>query len=190
LQAGQIRREIEFDLLAAAGRRGSTIVKQKLQTLRASRPLPDEFADFHGVLYGGDAAAGRRIFIEKPEAACTRCHKAGGQGGDVGPSLDGLINRHDRAYILESILFPDRQISPGYETVIVRLNNGSGVVGVLKSEDATSLVLNSADEGLIHVKKADIQSRRKGRSAMPEGFERILSKSDLRNLVEFLATLK
>jgi quinoprotein glucose dehydrogenase len=190
LQAGQTPKEVEFDLLAAADKRGSAIVKQKIQSLLASGPQIDGFAGFHGVLYGGDAAAGRRVFIEKPEAACTRCHKANGQGGDVGPSLDGLINRHDRAYILESILFPDRQIAPGYETVIVRLNNGSGVVGVLKSEDATSLVLNSADAGLIHVNKADIQSRRKGRSAMPEGFEKVLSKTELRNLVEFVATLK
>jgi quinoprotein glucose dehydrogenase len=190
LQAGQTPKEIEFDLLAAADKRDSTIVKQKLQAFLASQPETNEFADFPGVLYGGDAAAGRKIFIEKTEAACPRCHKIDNQGGDVGPSLNGLISRHDRAFILESILFPNRQISPDYETVIVRLNNGAGVVGVLKSEDATNLVLNSPDEGLIHLKKADIQSRRKGLSAMPEGFQRILSKQELRNVVEFLATLK
>ncbi len=190
LEAGQTPREIEFDLLAAAEKRDSTLVKQKLQAFFSSRPQTNEFAAYPGVLYGGDAASGRKIFFEKPEAACTRCHKVDNQGGDVGPSLNGLMRQHDRAYILESILFPNRQIAPGFENVLVRMNDGDAFAGVLKSEDATTLVLNSPDSGLIHIKKADINSRRKGLSAMPEGFERVLSKTDLRNLVEFLATRK
>jgi hypothetical protein len=38
------------------------------------------------------------------------------------------------------------------------------------------------------VKKTDIQRRDHGLSAMPEGVAEILSKRDLRNLMEFLAT--
>jgi hypothetical protein len=40
------------------------------------------------------------------------------------------------------------------------------------------------------VKKSDIASRRTGLSGMPEGFGQLLSKRDLRDLVEYLATVK
>ena len=44
--------------------------------------------------------------------------------------------------------------------------------------------------GLVKVRAADVKSRDRGLSAMPEELGNMLSKSDLRNLVEFLSTLK
>jgi len=40
------------------------------------------------------------------------------------------------------------------------------------------------------VKKKEIKARTRGLSAMPEEFRQILSKSDLRDLVEYLSSLK
>ena len=40
------------------------------------------------------------------------------------------------------------------------------------------------------LKKKDIDRRRGGQSAMPEGLVKTLSKRDLRNLIEYLASLK
>jgi hypothetical protein len=40
------------------------------------------------------------------------------------------------------------------------------------------------------LKKSDVQSRQKALSPMPEGMGQILSKSDLRDLIEFLSSLK
>ena len=45
-------------------------------------------------------------------------------------------------------------------------------------------------DGLLKIKKADITTREKGQSGMPEGFGAILTKQEIRNLVEFIATLK
>jgi hypothetical protein len=42
----------------------------------------------------------------------------------------------------------------------------------------------------VKVKVADIQSREKGLSGMPEGFGDLLTRQDLRNLIEYLATTK
>jgi hypothetical protein len=42
----------------------------------------------------------------------------------------------------------------------------------------------------VAIDKAEIKSREPGVSGMPEGFGQILSKRDLRDLVEFLATLR
>jgi hypothetical protein len=49
-------------------------------------------------------------------------------------------------------------------------------------------VIHSPEDGVLTLKKTDIQARDGSLSAMPEGVTNILSRQDLRNLVEFLAT--
>jgi quinoprotein glucose dehydrogenase len=147
-------------------------------------------AKWRECLYGGSAEEGKKTFIERQDAACFRCHKINGEGGEVGPELAGIGATHPREYILESILFPNKSIAPGFESVIVTLKNGMSYAGLLKSETATELAINSAEDGLVTLKKADVKSRDRGLSAMPEEVGNILSKQDLRNLVEFLSTLK
>ena len=119
-----------------------------------------------------------------------RCHKIGGEGGEVGPDLSHVSAQKDRHYLLESILLPNQQIAPGFESVGVVLKNGDSYAGVLKKETADELVLNSAETGLLPIKKVDIESRRTSLSPMPEGLGQILSKRDLRDLVEFLSQQK
>jgi quinoprotein glucose dehydrogenase len=141
-------------------------------------------------LHGGNAAAGRAIFFERADVACLRCHKVGGEGGEVGPDLTGITARQPREYVLESILFPNKKIAPGYESVMVKLKSGTAVAGIVKAETADTLTLNSPEDGIVPVKKTEVVSRAPGLSSMPEGMAAILSKQDLRNLIEFLATQK
>ncbi|HZV33401.1 MAG TPA: c-type cytochrome, partial [Verrucomicrobiae bacterium] len=192
LIAGTLPKEIELELLQAAGaHRASELVKEKLQEYTASQSTNDEFAGYRETLYGGDAEAGRKIFLERPDASCVRCHQIHGQGGKVGPDLTGIITRHNREYILESILYPNKQIAPGFESVLVEMKNGQSYAGVVKSQDDQYLnIFSVEDNSLVKLKKADIKTQVKGPSPMPEGMGNILSKQDLRNLVEFLATLK
>ena len=44
--------------------------------------------------------------------ACLGCHRIGGEGGSIGPSLDGLGERLDASFVLEMILDPARA-APG-----------------------------------------------------------------------------
>jgi quinoprotein glucose dehydrogenase len=191
LIAGKVPKEIQFDLIAAAEHRSSDAVKAKLKQYEDSQPKDDEFAGFRETLYGGDAAAGKKIFMERPDASCVRCHKVKGEGGEVGPDLTGIITRHDREYILESVLFPNKQIAPGFESVLVEMNGGQAYAGIVKSQDAQMLnIFSIEDNALIKLKKSDIKTQVNGKSPMPEGLGNILSKEDLRNLVEYLATAK
>ena len=68
--------------------------------------------------------------------------------------------------------------------------NGTAYAGIVKSEDDNNLVLNSPEDGIVTIKKADIQSRNLGLSAMPDGMATLLGKKDFRDLMEFLATQK
>jgi quinoprotein glucose dehydrogenase len=105
--------------------------------------------------------------------------------------LTGIITRHDREYILESILLPNKVIAPGFESIMVVMKAGQSYAGIVKSQDDQVLNLFSVeDNALVKLQKSDIQKQIKGQSPMPEGIGKILSKDDLRNLVEYLATAK
>ncbi|HEY0549309.1 MAG TPA: PQQ-dependent sugar dehydrogenase [Verrucomicrobiae bacterium] len=194
LVAGKVPRELQLDVIDAVeknpGLTASTAAKENLAHFESARDAKDALAKWRECLYGGNAEEGKRTFIERQDAACFRCHKINGEGGEVGPELAGIGQKQMREYILESILFPNKHIAPGFESIIVTLKNGMSYAGLLKSETASGLVINSPEDGLVTVKKADVKSRDRGLSAMPEEVGNILSKQDLRNLVEFLSTLK
>lgn len=146
-------------------------------------------AGFLDALTGGEVAAGRNIFFNKPEANCGKCHRAGGQGGDNGPALDGIASQQTREFILESMLAPNASITKGFETVIVRLKNGAGQSGVLRQETETNLVLHTPDDGPVTVNKSDVVERFAGISPMPADFPTLITRRDMRDLMAFLTSL-
>jgi len=159
--------------------------KAGVDPLRAER-----MAEFQDTLSGGNAEAGRKVFFESPAASCGKCHKAGGQGGDNGPALDGIIARQSREFILESILFPNAVINTNFQTVVVFLKDNRGISGTLKSETETNLVLITPEDGPVAVDKSEIQRRWIGPSPMPENIWQQLSKQELRDVIEFVASIK
>jgi quinoprotein glucose dehydrogenase len=190
LLAGKIAGEIRLELLDASGRRRSADIQKKLAKWEGSRKKGDPIAGYRETLLGGDAAAGRDIFLHKTETACLRCHKVQGRGGEVGPDLTGIGARQTREYLLESIVDPSRQIAKGYGTVVLGLRNGTIVSGVLKEENAKEIRLITPEAQSVVVPKDEIEDRQTGKSAMPDDLTKHLTKSELRNLVEFLAGLK
>ena len=181
--------ELQLDLLSAAGKRTDQNLKEKLQKFEADRGKED-IAAFRECLAGGNADEGRKVFFERVEASCNRCHKVKGEGGEVGPILDGLGARKDREYILRSIVNPNAEIAPGFETVTVTSKQGTLYAGVLKSESDSEMVIISPEDGPVTVKKSDVAKRERGASGMPPELANVLSKQDLRNLVEYLASQK
>ncbi|MEN8375182.1 MAG: c-type cytochrome [Gemmatimonadota bacterium] len=68
---------------------------------------------------GGGAIAGGSTDATEIWAAagCGACHQLGGEGGAVGPALDGLGATRDRAYIRRAILDPAADLAPGFEAL-------------------------------------------------------------------------
>lgn len=190
LAAGKLKRGLWLDLFEAAALRDSPELKSRLAQ-REAEIAKAPATKWDECLEGGDAKLGRAIFAEKAEAACMRCHKAKGEGGDVGPELAGLGKTKDRAYLLQAIVDPSAAIAPGYENVVLTMKDGSFVAGLLNAEDATALTIASITDGKKQqVPKDAIKERMAIPSAMPPGLGEVLGKRDLRDLVEYLATLK
>jgi quinoprotein glucose dehydrogenase len=190
LLTGKAPPAIHLELIQAAESRSAGEIKQKLAKHESSRKKDDSIGRYRESLEGGNARAGRDIFLTKTEVACLRCHKVRGQGGEVGPDLSTIGSKQTREYILESIVDPNKQIAKGFETVVLVLKDGTSVSGVLKEENAKEVRLITPEATYITVAKKDVDARDTGKSAMPEDAIKHLSKSELRDLVEFLAGLK
>ncbi|MES2568965.1 MAG: PVC-type heme-binding CxxCH protein [Verrucomicrobiota bacterium] len=192
--AGQTAPEIQLDILNAAQKSAEPSIKEKLEKYKASFPAGDELAPYRVSLAGGDVENGRKLFREKAEVQCLRCHRCEMGDSVVGPDLTHIGANRDRKYILESIIFPNRTISQGFGIVSLTLKDGSIVAGRLISEDPAGLKIETLDAqgkpvtAVIPV--ANVKERMNAPSPMPESTRDNLSKSELRDIVEYLATRK
>jgi quinoprotein glucose dehydrogenase len=190
LIAGKLAPEVQLEVIEAADKSKLDAVKAKRKQFDDSRPKDNPLASNSESLLGGDASVGRKIFLERQDVACLRCHKLDGTGGVAGPDLSGIASRHERAYFLESLVNPNAQIAPGFEAVTVQVKAGKSYSGVAKSETDAQITIDAGDGATIQIDKKEVASRTKGLSAMPQDIAKALSKRDLRDVVEFLSTLK
>lgn len=192
LLEGDIPAGARLDLLEAAAQRDHAALQDKLTRYEASRDSSDPLTAYENSLHGGDAERGRAIFFERADLSCVRCHTIGdeGSGGRVGPELTKIGQDKDRRYLLESIVLPSQTIAKGFQTANLALIDGRILSGIVQSEDKNQLQLMDPDGKLFTVAIEDILERGEGLSAMPADSIEKLSKRDLRDLVEFLATRK
>ena len=190
LLAGQVRPELQLDLLELAGKRSEPIIKEKIQKFESSRSSGDPMSFYSEVLAGGNAEAGHNVFFDKPEAGCIACHTINGKGGAVGPNLTGIGSRKSREYLLTALMDPNKDIAEGFLTLEVTTKDGTIVSGLVKSETDRALIVNSAEDGEVEVVKADITKSERASSPMPLEMVKALPKRDVRDLLEFLCSLK
>jgi len=191
LEGGRLDPTLELETLEAIERRVGADAAARLRTLRepaaAAAGVPP---GWHDVAWGGDVDRGRRVFFEDSTVACVRCHRAEGRGGATGPALDGLAGSRDRGQLVESIVNPGARFTDGYATAIVTTCDGRIVQGVVEREDAEAVVIRSADGTVHRVAPAEIEQRAAGESAMPHDLVTKLTRRHVRDLVEWLTTLR
>ena len=192
LAAGKVAPAVQLDLLNAAALRNELDVKKLLADREADLAKnPDPLAPFQVSLRGGDKDRGQKIFNNQPVLACVRCHKIGTEsGGEAGPNLANVGLNNDRAVLLESILKPNAKIATGYDTIVLTLKSGGSAAGIVASETADTISLRNTDNQLVVVKKSNIAKRDSAPSGMPEIYGSILTKSEIRDVVEYLASLR
>jgi len=191
LLAGKVKTGLVLDLLEAAAARKDAAIQKQLAAFESTRKATDPLSRWRECLEGGDGKIGKEIFAEKAEAACMRCHKVKGEGGDVGPDLAEVGKKMGREFVLQSIVDPNAVIAKGYDNVMLTLKDGNIVAGLLNAETADELALkNPADGKLQRMKKSTVKERASLPSAMPPGMGEVLTKRELRDLVQYLSTLK
>ncbi|WP_041632923.1 HEAT repeat domain-containing protein [Maribacter sp. HTCC2170] len=177
---------IILDLVEAVESSGSQTLIGKMQKLKNNDSSLDSYKE---TLYGGEWWPGRSVFISNPTAQCVRCHAVDGAGGKVGPPLDNIANILSREEILESLIEPSARLAPGYGTVTVTLKDGQEITGVLEDETKHEIILRTSDAEPMEIAVSRISKRKNSVSAMP-AMGKMITKRELRNLIEYLSSLK
>ena len=139
----------------------------------------------------GDARRGEAIF-RAAQSACLSCHRVGEQGGAIGPDLSAVARAQTKEALVESVLWPKRQVKEGYLLTTVTTKDGRTLQGYRAGETSDALMLRdfSASAGLITVAKRDIAKRDDAGSIMPDGLTDRLAPSELADLLRYLFELK
>ena len=184
--SNQISSSVILDLIEAVEKTASETLIAQLDKLKASGYSVDSYQE---TLQGGQWYQGKLVFETNPTAQCVRCHAVGGAGGTVGPALDNIANTLTREQILEALIEPSARIAPGYGSVTVTLKDGQVVTGVLEKETEEELILRTNDAEPMEIAHSRIAKRENMPSGMPP-MGKMISKRELRNLIEYLGSLK
>jgi putative heme-binding domain-containing protein len=152
-------------------------------------PTPDEVRRLAAeVLAKGDPARGERVF-RRADLGCIKCHAINRAGGTVGPDLGPIGGTSPLDYIITSILDPNASIKEEYLTKLVVTKSGQVITGIVVERGKNQLVLKEATGKLTRIPTADVEEETAGKSLMPEGITRILTKGELLDLLRFVGEL-
>jgi putative heme-binding domain-containing protein len=137
----------------------------------------------------GDPARGAEVFAS-PNFACISCHRVGDQGGTVGPDLTTVGVCVKPEDVVESVLWPRRQVKEGYSAITVATADGKIRQGYGQPEAGKDLVLRDPSTGeKVQIVKSDIESIRQDGTLMPDGLAAAMPPDDRRDLIRFLLDL-
>lgn len=129
-----------------------------------------------------DVEQGRKAF----QKLCAGCHQVGGQGGKVGPGLDGVgLRGLDR--LLEDTLDPNRNVDAAFRSSTVVLNSGKVLNGLVAREEGAVLVMIDDQGKEVPVPLADIEERQQTKlSPMPANVADKITAAEYNDLLRFL----
>ncbi|MFV1995362.1 MAG: c-type cytochrome [Verrucomicrobiales bacterium] len=135
----------------------------------------------------GNPDRGKAAFTK---ATCFVCHRVKGEGGVIGPELTTIGAIRSKRDLLEAIAFPSATFAREYEPYLVTLKDGTVKMGRIGGESEESLELIDAQGIASHLPVNRIASREMAPlSLMPPGLERVLTDTELADLVAYLRSL-
>ena len=129
-----------------------------------------------------DATKGEAVF----KAHCFACHAIKGEGGLMGPQLDGIGNRGaDR--LIEDILDPNRNVDAHFFMHQVQLRDGTSIAGFKRGEVGQVIILVDAAGNEQRIAKDDIvEDKELPQSLMPPVFGQIIPEPAFHDLLAWL----
>lgn len=143
------------------------------------------------VVLRGDPVRGEMIF-RRQSTSCAVCHGIGTTGPAIGPNLVAVGAAADPAYMVESILEPNKSIAEHYENVMLTLKDGSVRTGVITHKSEKEIVLRDSvvAGNEIRVPVGSVSKQKPMPSLMPDGLADLLkSRQEFLDLAKFLSVL-
>ncbi len=129
-----------------------------------------------------DAEAGRAVFAKR----CAVCHRLHGVGVDVGPNLAALTDYSPPA-LLTAILDPNKAVEAKFLDYLAITTSGLSYTGLLANETGNSVTLLGQEGKRQTILRNELEALQvTGKSLMPEGLEKDLSRQDLANVIAYL----
>lgn len=129
-----------------------------------------------------DVAQGKQVF----QTNCAVCHRIGGEGGLIGPQLDGIGTR-GVARLSEDILDPNRNVDAHFHVHTFTLKDGTVYSGFLKAEAGQVNILVDAAGKEHRVTKKDVEkSDVMPMSLMPPVFGQTIDETSFHHLLGYL----
>jgi putative membrane-bound dehydrogenase-like protein len=130
----------------------------------------------------GDVARGAAIF----EKTCSKCHRIGTVGHNVGPDISDTRARA-RDALLYDVLDPNRRVDPQFTEYVVVTTDGRLLNGLMIAESTDSVTLRQPEGREQTIARSDIEElKTTNKSLMPEGIERDVTVEQMADVLEFL----
>ena len=152
--------------------------------------LGDGFSVDEVLSLSGDRARGESLVFAQTGPNCASCHAVNGRGGKVGPALDGIGAKYDKASLIRQLVEPSWAIDPKWLTVTVECHDGRVLSGLKETlSDGTVKIRDPKGETLL--KPSEIERIGTGPvSLMPVGLLRDLTAEQAADLLAYLASLR
>ncbi|MGD9646314.1 MAG: PVC-type heme-binding CxxCH protein [Pirellulales bacterium] len=143
-------------------------------------------AEYQDVLtMSGDRLRGREIFAKR----CSVCHRLEETGHAVGPDLVSYAVKPPQALLI-AVLDPNQAVDNRYVSYTAVTSDGLTVTGILAGESGGSITLALQEGKTTDILRSEIEElQATGKSLMPEGLERDLSRQDLADLIAYFGRL-
>lgn len=190
LEAGQIQssdfdadRRQRFAIHAGTELRARVVKALSAEIETDRRQVVEQFGDV--LQFAANAEHGAEVFKGK----CAVCHRLGNVGFAIGADLAALTDKSPRS-MLVAILDPNRALETKFVSYTAQTTAGLTHTGMLIEESGASITLQGQEDKRQVIPRSELEAcESTGKSLMPEGLEKDLSKQDLADVMAFVANL-
>ncbi len=137
------------------------------------------------VVKDGDAERGRKLFGASG-LGCAKCHAVTADAAATGgPSLAEAAKRFTVAHLVESVLLPNKTVSPIFKATSIVTTEGKSYSGLITSETAEKIEMILTDTNKVTIAAGDVEERKlQELSPMPQGL--VKTPEELRDILSYL----
>jgi putative heme-binding domain-containing protein len=130
-----------------------------------------------------DIAKGKMLFAKH----CAACHRLDDVGQEVGANLKAALGNKTKEALLVDILDPSREVDSRFVNYRVTTSSGLTITGILAVESPSSITLRRAEKAEDTILRNQIDTiEATAKSLMPDEFEKLMTKQEVADLIEYL----